>query len=396
MTSESQAQKHERIRGQTETLTRLSISGFKSIRELNDFEMCPFNVFIGANGSGKSNFIDFFRMLNHAFKSAEGHLQHYIAESGNASSLLHYGAKQFRHIDSALKFDGNNQWSQYSFSLAWGAPDELFYASELLEYQRDGKDFQPRKTQLGSGHRETAVLKAAKEDSLVKKTASVFLMRLRGIQVYHFHDTSSSAYVRLTQDIDRNQYLAHHAGNLAAFLYGLKINKFHHYQRILATLQLVLPFIRDFVLEPEVFNQRSILLRWMDQSGETFGPHQLSDGAIRLISLVTALLQPEETLPSIMIVDEPELGLHPAAVRLVASLLKAVSLKRQVIVATQSPLLIRAYDPEDIVVVERQAYAAGREESIFSRLESKPLKRWLKNFDLGELYEKNVTGGAPQ
>jgi predicted ATPase len=164
----------------------------------------------------------------------------------------------------------------------------------------------------------------------------------------------------------------------------------------LGTVQLIAPYIRDFVVEPQAANAQYVMLRWTDRSGDIFGPHQLSDGTIRAIALITALLQPEEMMPSIMLFDEPELGLHPAAIGIVAGLLKMAALERQVIVATQSPILIREYDPEDIIVVERTEDQRGRGESTFVRLEREPLETWLEDFDLGELYEKNVTRGYPQ
>ena len=381
-----------------ETITHLTIKGYKSIRELENFELRRFNVLIGANGSGKSNFVDFFRMLNFMFNSTQGSLQLYIARKGRANSLLHYGSKVSRYMDASIQFDGQKQWSRYSFSLTWGAPDDLHFASELLEYQRDGKDAKPREKQLGSAHLESEVLfqADAKSDPALSTVAKVFRNRLRQVQVYHFHDTSEEANIRLAQSLDREDYLMSHAGNLAVFLHNLKENKPEHYKRILSTVQLVAPFIRDFVVEPQVANDRFVLLRWMDKSGATFEPNQLSDGTIRAIALITALLQPDEMMPSIMLFDEPELGLHPAAIGLIGSLLKSAAEKRQVIVATQSPILIRDYSAEDVIVVERSEDSKGRGESHFKRLERESLSSWLGDFDLGELYEKNVTGGYPQ
>jgi predicted ATPase len=380
-----------------ETITHLTIKGYKSIRALDRFELRRFNVLIGANGAGKSNFVDFFRMLNFMFGSTEGNLQLFLARKGRADSLLYYGSGSTRFMDAAIQFDGDRQWSRYSFSLSWGAPNELFFASELLEYQRDEVDSEPRYRQLGSGQSESAVLNtASRGDAAVRTVARVFRDRLRKIRVYHFHDTSEEAHIRQAQDLDRDDYLMNHAGNLAVFLHTLKERKPACFRRILSTVQLVAPFIRDFVVEPQAGNERFVLLRWMDRSGDVFGPHQLSDGTIRAIALITALLQPEDMMPSIMLFDEPELGLHPAAIGLVASLLKQASEKRQVIVATQSPILIRGYAPEDLIVLDRQDDASGRGESRLIRLESDALEAWLEDFDLGELYEKNVTGGYPK
>ncbi len=381
-----------------ETISRLTIKGYKSIRDLTNFELNRFNVLIGANGSGKSNLIHFFRMLNFMFGQTNGGLQDFVAQNGRASSHLFYGNPTTRFIDASVKFDGEHRWSQYSFTLNWGAPDELYFADEILEYQREEVDEHPRRKLLGRGHVESAVLREADlpGESEVRRVARVFRSRLRQVRVYHFHDTSPRANIRVTQDLDRDNYLMSHAGNIAVFLHNLKENRPSHFKRILSTIQLIAPYIRDFAVEPQIASDRFVLLRWKDRSGETFGPHQLSDGTLRAIAMITALLQPEETMPSIMMFDEPELGLHPAAIGLIASLLKAAAEKRQVIVATQSPVLIREYEPEDVIVVERTEDNLGRGESVFTRLDRALLEAWLEDFDLGALYEKNVTGGGPQ
>lgn len=380
-----------------EIITHLTIKGFRSIRSMERFELKKFNVLIGANGAGKSNILDFFRMLNFAFNSPSGSLQYFIARYGGASSLLYYDLNQTRHIDAEIQFDGDRRWSRYDFSLSWGAPDNLFFASELLSYKRD-HDKIPASLQLGAGHRESKVLQLPADDPnpWVRTTARVFRDRLRQIRAYHFHDTSEQANIRLSQDLGRDSYLMNNGGNLAAFLFSLKEKRPDHYRRIVDVVGYIAPYIVDFIVEPEALADQHVMLRWRDRSGATFGPHQLSDGTLRTIALVTALLQPDETMPSIMIFDEPELGLHPQAVRIVADLLKAASEKRQVIVATQSPLLIRGYRPEDLVVIERQEDRDGRGSTVPRRLDPIELARWLEVYDLGQLYEKNVTGGGPQ
>jgi predicted ATPase len=381
----------------TEKITHLTIKGFRSLKNIERLELKAFNVLIGANGAGKSNLLEFFRMLNFAFNSTEGSLQLYLARKGRASSMLFYGPQITRFMDASIQFDGEKQWSRYDFSLSWGAPDELFFASELLAFKRE-RDTNTNELQLGSGHAESKVLDVANQtaNQWQRTTARVFRDRLRKIRAYHFHDTSEEANMRLSQDVHREDYLMNNGGNLAAFLFGLKEKRPAHYRRILDTVQFIAPYIADFVVEPEALNDRFVMLRWKDRSGTVFGPHQLSDGTIRTIALVTALLQPDETMPSIMLFDEPELGLHPHGIRMVAELLKAASEKRQVIVATQSPLLIRDYDPADIAVVEREEDRNGRGATTVKRLDAAALEGWLEEYDLGQLYEKNVTGGGPQ
>lgn len=380
-----------------ERLTKVNIKGFKSIRELK-LELKPFNVLIGANGSGKSNFISFFRMLNYMFGSTQGNLQQFVKQEGEASSLLFYGPGATRNIEAQLTFDGDQRWSEYEFDLAWGQGEKLFFVGESWRFQRDS-DSAPISRPLGSPHDESKVLAIASQttDSPYRKEAKLFRERLRRIRQYHFHNTSPEAYIRLGQDLKQpSNYLKSDGGNLWVFLYNLKERKPAHYKRILATVQLVAPFIQDFVLEPSTFNPRSLMMGWVDRSGEEFGPHQLSDGTLRAIALITALMQPEENMPSIMLFDEPELGLHPAAIGLVSGLLKATSLKRQVIVATQSPTLIKEYEPSDIIVLDRHESEKGRGESQFTQLDAESLGTWLDRFNLGQLYEMNVTGGGAQ
>lgn len=378
-----------------ETITNLTIKGYKSIQNLADLELRSFNVLIGANGSGKSNFIDFFRMLSFMFQSTDGSLQQFVAQNGYANSLLYYGSKTTRYLDASMIFEHDTQWSKYSFRLSWGAPDELHYDNELLEYQLDSDRKQMK---LGNGYTESKVLKlAGKQPDLPLDTVSrVFRNRLRQIRVYHFHDTSDRSGIRVSQGFDRDDLLTSNADNIAVFLYNLKENEPAYYKHILNTIRIVAPFINDFIVEPRSTGDRTSILRWRDRSGDIFGPHQLSDGTIRAIALITALLQPEHMMPSIMLFDEPELGLHPAAINLIAELLKGAAEKRQIIVATQSPILISQYEPEDIIVIERSENADFRGSSTFTRLHKGPLEKWLEDYDLGELYQKNVTGGYPK
>lgn len=379
-----------------ELISRATVRGFRSLRDV-DVELRPFTVLVGANGSGKSNFIELFTMLNYTFGSTQGGLQIYVGRKGRASSLLYYGPEVTRHLDLSLMFQGEAGWSRYSASLAWGAPDDLFFTSEKLEFQRSG-DALPRVAELGGGARESRVLTVSERasDDWERAVARSFRYRLRQVRAYHFHNTLEEAAIRVSQDLQRESYLLSTGGNIAAFLHKLREDHPGVYSRILASVQTVAPFVRDFELEPETPGGRSIMLKWRDRSDRVFGPHQLSDGTLRAVALITALLQPDETMSSVMIFDEPELGLHPAAVSLIAELLKAASLKRQVIVATQSPLLLRDYGPDDIVVVEREDEPSGRGATVFRRLEADALAGWLEDFDLGELYEKNVTGGYPR
>jgi predicted ATPase len=354
-----------------------------------DLELRPLNVLIGANGAGKSNLVSFFKMLN---EMMAGHLQTFIATSGHAHSLLHFGPKVTPEIGARLEFSVGTRpatGAAYEFRLAFAAADQLIFADERLV----SEDFLTGTAAgLGSGHVEARLRTAADSPNMPDRSAIVHF--LEQCRVFHFHDTSDTARVRQYGYIEDNRRLRCDAGNLAAFLLRLRDENSSAYRRIVGTFRLIAPFFDEFILhEPATGsgNGPDVILNWREKgSDEVFGPHQLSDGTLRAIGLVTLLLQPERDLPELIVVDEPELGLHPYAVEVVASLFKKASHYTQVLVCTQSPTFLDQFDPEDIVVVDRNG-----KESQFIRPDPIQLESWLEEYSLGEVWEKNVIGGGP-
>jgi len=359
------------------SLERIEVQGFKSIQEM-DLLLRNLNIMIGANGAGKTNFISVFELLNHL---VEGNLQLYIGQSGGADRLLHYGRKATSEIVIRLHFGANG----YEARLAPSAGDALVFAHESCWFHDSDKYPQPFNVYLGSGHKETLLHDAAVQSEV----ADYVLKDLRSWKVYHFHDTSDSAKIKATCDIEDNAALRPDASNLAAFLYWLREVQREYYGRIAKTIRLVAPFFNDFALQPSRLNRKKIQLEWSERDSDMyFDAHTLSDGTLRFICLATLLLQP--TLPSTVLIDEPELGLHPYAITLLASMLKSVAAQTQVIVSTQSASLVDQFSPRDIIVVDRE----GR-QSKFNRLNTRRLKQWLQEYSLGELWEKNIIGGRP-
>ena len=214
--------------------------------------------------------------------------------------------------------------------------------------------------------------------------------------VYHFHDTSDSAPVRRPGPINLNQRLLPDAANLAAYLYFLRESKSEAYSKIVNVVRLVCPFFSDFVLRPMALNEEMIRLEW-NQVGTDYPllASQMSDGTIRFICLATALLQ--QDLPQTVLYDEPELGLHPYALTVLASLFRQSTLLfgsiqyRQVIISTQSSALVDLFKPEDVIVVEKVG-----DESTFRRIDALELSDWLEIYSLGQLWDKNLLGGRPR
>jgi predicted ATPase len=359
-------------------LRRLALSGFKTIRRL-DLELGAMNVLIGPNGAGKSNLLSFFRLLNRMVNSL-GELQLHVAKSGGANSLLYGGAAVTPQIETRLTFDEDP--GEYQFRLSHAAPDTFVFAEEELRRVK-GASFD-----FGAGHRETNMLWWA-EGGTPESAPRMVWDFLRDCVVHQFHNTSETARIRQRWSIADNRWLKEDGANLAPLLLRIRDRHPAHYQRITATLRQIAPFFADFVLEPE---GDTILLRWRELGNDmVFGPHQASDGTLRAMSLVTLLLQPKQEMPAVIILDEPELGLHPQAISILAGLLLGASTHSQVIVATQSSVLLDHFEPEQVIVAERDGA-----ESVFRRLDRDRLDAWLEEYTLSELWDKNVLGGRPR
>ena len=365
-------------------LDAITLKGFKTIRELDDFRPGQLTVLIGPNGAGKSNFISFFRVLNYLAVDPFS-LQRYVSQQGGASKLLHDGPAITREIDVWLRLHSDAGEIDYEFRLGFAADDWLVFDDERYRMSRGDQPGTASWQTLGASDLESQLLDYRTRDDV----ADAIIKALLGMSVFQFHNTSETSRMRTKADAKIGNQFMPDGANIAAVLYYLKRNEGNCYRRIVDTLRLILPFFSDFVLEPD---NDFLLLAWREQdSDQIFSASQAADGMLRAIALVTLLLLPEEKLPNLLIIDEPELGLHPYAINIIGGLIRAVSEKVQVIVATQSTAFVDCFEPGDIVVVERE----GR-ESTFRRLEdTEALREWLREYSLSELWEKNVIGGRP-
>ena len=359
-------------------LDSLDIRGFKSLRALDGFEPRALNVLIGANGAGKTNFIDLFRMLA---RMAEGRLQVFVAEQDGPDSLLFGGRKRTERIEAEFTFGATT----YGFSLVPAGTRFVFGNETALAF---GPEPGSHSHSLGSGHAES-FLKDIDEGGA---DALSFYVRetIASWRVYHFHDTSATAPVRQAHGLRDNLLLKPDAGNLAAFLRRLRERYPDQYRQIVEVVRLAAPFFGDFVYRRDA--GESMELEWYeaDDPDTVRSPRQLSDGTLRFVCLSTLLLQPTELQPELILIDEPELGMHPYALTLMAEMLQHAGASRQVIASTQSADLVSEVNPEDVVVVDREEGA-----STFTRLDGEDLKEWLKDYALGELWKMNILGGRP-
>ena len=354
------------------TLRKVQIKGFKSIASA-EIELRDLNVVIGANGSGKSNLIGVFRLLERVLSH---NLQLYVASEPDR--LLHHGRKVTKSLEVDLAFDSN----AYGFKLV-PMQDTLVFLSEHVEYS----GYWHYGESIATGHKESKLEEAA--ESYKNKIPKNVFPKVRGLMVHHFHDTSDSAPAKQASDVSDNRAFRPDAANLAAYLYLLQEKHPLAFRHIEEHVRLVAPFFDRFVLAPSRLNEKKIKLEWRQKGSDAyFDGYALSDGTLRFICLATLLLQPAP--PSLIFLDEPELGLHPYAIHILAQMLESAAKRSQVLLATQSVTLLNQFNPADVLVAENQGGATS-----FKPLDEKALERWLAEFSLGELWEKNVLGGRP-
>src|SRR5260370_3146371 len=298
---------HQRLRS-------VVVEGFTSIRSAT-LELRDINVLVGANGAGKSNFIRALGMLG---RIVDGELELFVGLSGGANALLSVDPA----IPKIILLEVDSDAGQYRAELVPAAGDAFIFGREMFERPGDGV------TSLRHGRRETVLT-----EPRWASTAEALIETLRGCRVFHFHDTSRNAPVKQQGYTADNLSLQPDAANLAAVLLRLRNGDRVAYQRLVRTIKQVAPFFRDFVLEPELAPDR-VRLRWRQEGIDTVLPADaLSDGTRRFICLATLLGQPE--LPGLIILDEPELGLHPFAIVQLAGMLRTASREDKVVLCTQ-------------------------------------------------------------
>lgn len=358
----------------------IKIEGFKSIKHL-ELELKPINVFIGSNGAGKSNFISFFRLLHAIFNLR---LQRFVIEE-KADNLLHFGRKFTEQIYGKLIFSRDNKYNNaYWFRLAQDSSGGLFI-------ENDASGYQIERTNDEIGYR----IYANSEESVIPRSIatrdSYLRYYLSNIQIYHFHDTSATSLLRRGCEVRDNSVLRSDGRNLPAFLYLMKVKHPKKFMRLFKIIQSVAPYIDEFILEPDSLTETEIELRWKEKSDaeSNFSAYQFSDGTLRFIALATVLMQPNP--PEVIVIDEPELGLHPQAILKLAALIEATSASTQLIISTQSVNLVNCFKPDDIITVDR---SIEQEQSIFNRLSGDSLHLWLQDHTLGDLWERNVFNSA--
>jgi predicted ATPase len=365
-------------------ITEISVENYKSIRKLDKFALGKLNVLIGANGVGKSNFISFLRLLKNV---ADKNLQNHVSEQGGANSLLYFGVKNSQELKGTLYFSSGNA---YKITLKPSNEDSFYFADEYAAFKPQ-KNWHALNTG-DSGYKESKLdelIAAHQEKHKYGGIPEYVKHALTRFEIYHFHDTGRTSPMKQPCNVDDNRFLRKDGSNLPAFLFYLKETKPNIFRKIEGTVKSVAPFLDSFILEPLKRFPEKIRLEWKEKNSDTyFNAHSLSDGTLRFIALATLLQQPNP--PKTIIIDEPELGLHPSAINILAGLIRSASIGSQIILSTQSVTLVNQFGQEDLIIVERK-----NDQTEFRRLNHEEIKQWLDDYSLGEAWEKNVIGGRP-
>jgi len=374
-------------------IERIHIRGFRSLADV-DFKPEPgANLLIGANGSGKSNLMRLFEMLSWMLISRR--LEKFIAIQGGADDQLHGGSSTTERMKAEIAIRTDAGRNDYRFVLTHGHPDTLLFAEESFRFNHGNMHSEADWQHLGSGHREARIVEAARSYEAAKSlgvyqdtTARTITYLLRNCSAYQFHNTSATSNLKKRWDVEEHESMRADGGNLPAILHRLEQEDLPRYERICRYIQRVLPSFDGFRIDEQY---GKVALRWQSKyADKTYGAHLTSDGSLRFFALITLLNLPAEMLPDVLLLDEPELGLHPAAITLVGGMIRALAESRQIIVATQSPLLVDAFELDEVFVLEIQE---GRTE--IQRPPATELQTWLEDFSVGELWQKNLLGGRP-
>lgn len=356
-------------------LNQIKIKGFKSICD-QTVDLTAVNILIGGNGIGKTNFISALELLRNIY---DGQLQKYVISHGGAGSLLHLGRKTTSDIILDIEVENHENKNRYLVDLA-ESRDTLYISKANTAFFNGVWHYQGC---------DKNVLEATIKTDRCGQAYYVGPL-LNQFRVYHFHDTSVSSPIKGVKTLNDNRFLYSDGSNVAPFLYYIKNAHADVFDMIEKTVASVTPFFKAFFMEPDRINHDMIRLQWLHTMGgeQLFNDWQLSDGTLRFICLTTLLLQPDP--PEVIIIDEPELGLHPQAINKLSALIKMASKKSQMIISTQSVELVDNFTPEDVIVVDKQEAS-----SVYRRLNSHDLAQWLDEYSLGEIWEMNIFGGQP-
>lgn len=370
------------------SLGRLVVKGYRSIREIDLELTSDVTVLIGANGSGKSNLVGALELISRIWDDS---FQEHVTAHGGMSALIfedESGPVSHAHLEVHSTADEQNYVNGYRVELTADEEDAAVLTEFMLFHDRNRYE-RPYDKPLGSG-RSSRARRIAEVSTDPKEVAFAghITPLLAECRVYHFDDVSPNAPVKGWSTVGDDVALRSDAENIAAYLLRVKQEHPRHYRRIVSAVRHVTPFFDDFVLVPSASER--IRLRWKQRGlDRTFMAREASDGTLRFMCLATLLLGPD--LPATAVLDEPELGLHPAAITLLAEMVHSAGREgHRVILATQSVPLLSHFSVEEVAVLDRVDGA-----TTVTRPDPEQLAGFLEEFSVGVIWEMNLLGGRP-
>jgi len=383
-------------------IENIKIKNLLSFNEIGiDLELKNLNVLIGANGSGKSNFLEAISLL----QSAPGYLASPVKDSGGISVWLHKATQSpiaSIEVLTSLKNSKKSLPIKHSISFSevgnkFDLQDEKIEDSKSSNSTKEpyfyykfrnnhpilnikGKQRTLKRIDIDP---EQSILSQRKDPDQYPEITKLSV-EYQKIRIYREWSFGRYSMPRQPQKADaKNDFLDENYQNL-----GLILNKISTQpvlkKKLVEKLQLLYPRFEDY----GVIVEGGTVQIFFTEKEYHIPATRLSDGTLRYLSLLAILYSPSK--PSLLCLEEPELGLHPDILPTIAEILKEVSQETQIVVTTHSDIIIDALSltPEDVIVCEN-----SNGYTVMQRLDKNDLSEWLERYSLGELWSKGEIGG---
>lgn len=372
----------------TPRIGSVHIEGFRSLREVTLRPNPGVTVLVGPNGAGKSNIFRFFDLLHSMLPLRR--LGIFVGLEGGANHQLFHGSRRTPAMKGEIGIRTDAGLNEYAFTLTRTDEDDFRFTEERCRFLLPDNDADAEWRDFRNGHYEARLPEAAPDSDADGRhdPARAITESVRHTTRYQFHDTSKHSPFKNRCHVTDSFRLWPNGGNLAAVLYRMQSEDERRYEELRGQIGWILPVFEGFAIEEE---NDSVILRWRAKnSDQVVGAHLTSDGSLRFFALLTLLSLPREQLPNVILLDEPELGLHPAAISLVAGMIRSLATERQIIIATQSTLLVDEFGLEEIQVLDLKDG-----ETTIKTVDPDEFRVWLDDYGTGSLWYKNLLGGNP-
>lgn len=378
-------------------INRLKINGYKRLHNIDiDMEKHPLMVMVGANGIGKTSFLEVFDLIS---ASAEGKLNKKISEFGGLTDILTKDKAEELSIGidmnvpnyNPLKYEfiiGKKAHS-YSISSETLSQDRGYrhpfmhidsYYDDIKYYEiEEGKLLRPTWSHNPFETSLSQVPKMFDQPEELRQTLSQ-------TSFYHTLNVKPNAPVKLPQQMKPVWFPGKNGEDLYPFLYYLKESDKNRYDTIIDTLKAAFPGFEGLSFPPVAAGM--LAMTWKESYfSSPLYMNQLSEGILRFLWLISLLQCP--VLPSITMIDEPEVSLHPELLSILADLMREASQRTQLIVATHSDRLIRFLKPEEVAVMDLTDEGLAQ----LTWADTLELDEWLSEYTLDELWGMGRMGG---